>query len=279
MSRAPRPHGTTPRASTASQSAAASSSAEQSSTPSSPVYPVREIMTSTPSSSPSSWVNAGFSSSPSRSSEPRALHGDEAVIVGGVPHLGAAWLALLQPLVDGGAVRGVADDEVLAMRDAVHDHVVDDAAPLVRQERVLGVAVLEFVEVVREHLLQEPRRARPVDVDLAHVRDVEGARIRSDGAMLLDHADVLNGHLVPGEGHDARAESDVALVQRRARERRGLHVGDSIGCGLDHSACNGSRAGRDRNEHSGREADAYQRFSRDGNPRERTPVLRRISPP
>ena len=48
-----------------------------------------------------------------------------------------------------------------------------------------------------------------------------------NSAVLLDDARVLDGHLVAGEGHHARAERDVALVERRARERRGLHGGDS----------------------------------------------------
>ena len=61
---------------------------------------------------------------------------------------------------------------------------------------------------------------RAVDVDLAHVRDVERAGVRPDGPVLGDHALVLHGHLVAGEGHHARAERDVARVQRRAQERR-----------------------------------------------------------
>jgi hypothetical protein len=156
-----------------------------------------------------------------------ALHGDEAVLVGRVAHLGAAWLTRLQPLEDGRAIRRVHDEVVLPVREPVDDEIVDDPAALVRQERVLRLAVPDAIEVVREHSLEERVRARPVHVDLAHVRDVERAGVGPHCAVLLDDACVLDGHLVPREGHHARAESDVALVQRRARERRGLHGGDS----------------------------------------------------
>ena len=106
------------------------------------------------------------------------------------------------------------------MAEAVRDEVVDDPARLVREQRVLRLAVFEPVDVVREHRLQELLRGRAVDVDLAHVRDVERSRVGSNGPVLGDDALVLDGHLVAGEGHHARTERDVALVERRAQERR-----------------------------------------------------------
>ena len=90
----------------------------------------------------------------------------------------------------------------------------------VGQQRVLRLAVLEAVDVVREHRLEERLRARAVHVDLAHVRDVERARVRSHRLVLLDDARVLDGHLVAGEGHHARPEGDVAIEERRAPQRR-----------------------------------------------------------
>ena len=150
----------------------------------------------------------------------RALHGDEAVLVGRVAHLAAARLALLEPGVDGGAIRRVDDEVELPVGEAVRDEVVDDPARLVREERVLRVAVGEPVDVVREHRLQERLRGRAVDVDLAHVRDVERAGVGPDGLVLGDDALVLHGHLVAGERHHARTERDVARIQRRAQERR-----------------------------------------------------------
>ena len=150
----------------------------------------------------------------------RPLYRHEAVLVRGVAHLAATRLALLQPVVDRGAIRRVDDEIELAVREAVGDEVVDDATDLVRQQGVLRLSVAELVDVVREHRLQERLRRRPVDVDLSHVRDVERPRVGADCFVLGDHALVLHRHLVAGEGHHARAERDVARIQRRAQERR-----------------------------------------------------------
>jgi hypothetical protein len=55
-----------------------------------------------------------------RQSEPlegaRALDGDEGVVVGGIPDLTAARLTLLDPRVVGLPVRGVDDEQELAVR-------------------------------------------------------------------------------------------------------------------------------------------------------------------
>ena len=48
---------------------------------------------------------------------------------------------------------------------------------------------------------------------------------RADGAVLRDHALVLDRHLPAGERHDPRPGGDVALVERRPQER--LHEPDS----------------------------------------------------
>ena len=150
----------------------------------------------------------------------RALDGDKAVLVGRVAHLAPARLALLQPGVDGGAIRRVDHEIELPVGEAVRDEVVDDPARLVREERVLRLAVGQLVDVVREDRLQERLPGRAVDVDLPHVRDVECAGVGPDCLVLGDHALVLHGHLVAGERHHARAERDVARIQRRAQERR-----------------------------------------------------------
>ena len=150
----------------------------------------------------------------------RSLHRDEPVLVGGVAHLAAAWLALLQPVVDGRPIRRIDDEVELPVAEAVRDEVVDDPSGVVREQRVLRLAVTELVDVVGEHRLEELLRRRSVDMDLAHVRDVEGAGIQTNGPVLGNHALVLHGHLVAGEGNHARTERHVALEERRAQERR-----------------------------------------------------------
>ena len=81
-----------------------------------------------------------------------------------------------------------------------------------------AVAVRELVDVVREHRLEEGLR-RPVDVDLAHVRDVEGAGVSPHRLVLGNDTSYWTG-ISAGERHHARAELDMARVQGRTQERR-----------------------------------------------------------
>jgi hypothetical protein len=156
----------------------------------------------------------------------RALYRDECILVGGVTYLGSARLALLEPLVDRLAIRRVDDEEVLPVREAIGDQVVEDSAALVRQQRVLRLAVGDALEIVLEHLLKEGKRSRAVHVELPHVGHVERAGVRAYSAVLGDHALVLDGHLPTCERNHPRARVDVARVQRRALQR-GLHGRDS----------------------------------------------------
>ena len=86
------------------------------------------------------------------------------------------------------------------------------------EERVLRSARLDPVEVVREQALEQLVGARALDLELAHVRDVEDAAVRPHGAMLGDDAVVLDRQFPAGEGDHASAGLDVAVVQRRAEQ-------------------------------------------------------------
>ncbi len=99
--------------------------------------------------------------------------------------------------------------------EPVRDQVVDDAAAVVRQQRVLGLAVRESREIVREQALEQLGLPRAFDVELSHVRNVEDSTFAADGKVLGDHAVVLDGHLPAGEGNHAGTERDVAVVQGR----------------------------------------------------------------
>jgi hypothetical protein len=148
----------------------------------------------------------------------RPLHGEQPVLVGAVGDLGAARLALLQPLEVRTRVRRVDDEQVPELGDPVGDQVVDDAAALVREQRVLRLSVADLREVVREERLEKRRHLGPLDLDLAHVRDVEDAAVGPHRPVLRDHALVLHGHLPAGERNHASAGGDVPLVERRAKE-------------------------------------------------------------
>ena len=176
----------------------------------------------------------------------RALYRDQPVVVGDVTDVGSTHLALLEPRVVRLAVRGVDDQEVVEPLELVDDQVVDDPAALVRQERVLGAARLDPAEVVREQPLEQFGRPGAVDLELAHVRDVERAGVLAHRPVLLDHALVLDGHLPAGERHHPRPEGDVAVVQRGAAER--LHRG---GC---YCGCAGCRSASRRGGTTARRA-------------------------
>ena len=149
------------------------------------------------------------------------LHGEESALARDVAHVRATRLALLQPLIVVARVRRVDDQEVPARLEPVDDQVVDDAATLVREERVLRTSDLDPVEVVREQALEEVLRVRALDLELTHVRDVEDAAVRADGPMLFEHAGVLHRHVPAGERHHPCAERHVTVMKRCLR--KGLH--------------------------------------------------------
>ena len=146
------------------------------------------------------------------------MNGEQRVLVRLVAHRRPALLALGEPLERRLAIPRVDDEQVVGRRDAIRDQVVDDAAALVREQRVLRLAVADPIEIVRQRALEHGVRGRPLDVQLPHVRDIEDAPAVSHSQVLGDHAFVLDGHLPAGERHQPRAERDVASVERRAPE-------------------------------------------------------------
>ena len=142
----------------------------------------------------------------------RALDGEERPLRRDVMRLG-------EQSVIGLDVRRVHDQEVGVGTAPVGDQVVADPTLVVREQGVLGATGLDPVQVVREARLEVLVRPVPVELELSHVGDVEHARRGADGAMLVADRRVLNRHFPSGERHEARAESGVALVQRRAPER------------------------------------------------------------
>ena len=101
-------------------------------------------------------------------------------------------------------VGGVGDDQVAVAAEPVGEEVVEDAAVLVAEARVLGAADLDLGDVVGEHPLQERERARPLDLDLAHVRDVEHPGVGPHRRVLLADPLVGDRHLPAGEGNELR---------------------------------------------------------------------------
>jgi hypothetical protein len=136
-----------------------------------------------------------------------------------------------QPVVVGVDPRGVDDEQDVIVGEPVGDQVVDRAAVLVQEQRVLRLARLDPVDVVGEHPLHERDRAGAAHLELAHVRHVEEAGMGADGLVLRDDALVLHGHLPPGEGNHPRPRCHMAVAERRVPETLGrVHPGaQSIG--------------------------------------------------
>lgn len=120
-------------------------------------------------------------------------------------------------LVDAG---GVDDEKKPFLARTVDDEVIDDAALFVEKEGVVPFPDGEGGDVVGEESVEPVHRSGALDLEFAHVRDVEDPYRISHRLMLGDDALVLDGHFPAGEGHDAGAEGEVAVVKGRA-----MHAG------------------------------------------------------
>ena len=114
------------------------------------------------------------------------------------------------------------EHEVVA---AIGDHeVVEDAAPVVRQERIALASRLQSEDVDGNQRLQRQRgvldpAALGPHGDLAHMRDVEQPGRLPGMQMLLDDAAVvLQRHRISGEGHHPRAVALMPCGERRGPE-------------------------------------------------------------
>ena len=83
--------------------------------------------------------------------------------------------------------------------------------------------------VVARDVLDGLERVAAGDLDLAHVADVEEARARPDGLMLVDDAGVFDGHVPAAVLDHAGAERPVARVERGLPERAGERLRHSLG--------------------------------------------------
>ena len=101
---------------------------------------------------------------------------------------------------------------------AIERHVIDDAAFLVAEESVANASRLERRDRSAQQSLGGCDRAGALQVDLAHVGDVEEASSLAYGAMLLQDRSVLDGHRIAGELHETGPEPLMGTVQGGALE-------------------------------------------------------------
>ena len=124
-------------------------------------------------------------------------------------------------------VRGIAYDEEAHGIEPVDVGVIDDAAVVVAEERVVAAAFIQRRDVVGHGAAHRARGIGAGDEEAAHVRDIEDAGAVSDGVVLFDDAPVLDGHRPSGEGDDARALALVQVEQwclAQSRRRGGGHL-------------------------------------------------------
>ena len=115
------------------------------------------------------------------------------------------------------AVGGVDDEQELVLDEAVQVGVVDRAASLGGDDRVLRLQRVQRLAVVRQDVLEEGDGAAPAEHEAPHVRDVEQA-CGAPGREVLgdDPGRILHGHLPAREVDELRAGGGVPLVERRA---------------------------------------------------------------
>jgi len=110
------------------------------------------------------------------------------------------------------ARRGIHHRAEEALREVIHDEVVDHAAALIQHAAVERLARrLELRYVVGEQLSEERAHLRALQVDDAHVRDVEHARGAAHRVVLADLRAVLHRHVPATEVDHAGAELLVQL--------------------------------------------------------------------
>ena len=93
----------------------------------------------------------------------------------------------------------------LAPAPVVDDQVVADAAGLVEQHRVAGLAGADAEQIGGHQALQGIFDAIAPQAQHPHVGDIENAAVAAHGGVLGHQAGKLHGHLPAGEGHHPAA--------------------------------------------------------------------------
>ena len=116
-------------------------------------------------------------------------------------------------------VRGIDDQQVVAIGEAVDEHVVDEGALGCGERRVLRLSVFQLRGVVGDDVLHRRQGVGPGQLNLPHVRHVEQAGGGAHGQMFGRDAAVFHGHVPATVRHHAGAEGDVSGVQGSLLQR------------------------------------------------------------
>ena len=138
----------------------------------------------------------------------------------------------LEPFEPGGECVGhdrrvarVGDDQEALLAEPVDDEVVDDPAVGGADHRVLGATDGQGGRIRDQRRGEGQAGLRAVDVELAHVRQVEQADSLADRPMLVDDRAVLDRHQPATEFDQPRTEVAVGIGQGGEVDRRLEGVG------------------------------------------------------
>ena len=111
-------------------------------------------------------------------------------------------------------VRSVRNDHEFLIAQTVSNQVVNDAALVVDQDRVLCLTDLQDGHVRHQSVIQERARIRTGHTELTHVGQVENTGTSTDSLMLSNVISVLQGHIPAAEVGERSAKLLVDRVQR-----------------------------------------------------------------
>ena len=122
-------------------------------------------------------------------------------------------------------VRRVPDEQVALPVEPVHVRVIDDAALLVAEQRVMPATLGDLRDVVGERTPQEALCVAADDEQPSHMGHVEHTGGAPYRMVLLDNPPVLDGQQPAAEVDDAAALLFVQVEERRLAKRRRVDVG------------------------------------------------------
>ena len=118
-------------------------------------------------------------------------------------------------------VGGVCADKDVAVRNFVDQDVVHETAMIVEQAGILSLALIEPGDGVGGECIGALDRSRSVNLDLAHVADIEQSDGLADSIVLVDDAGILDGHVPAAEIDHFGSHLAVYRIQRSSLERGG----------------------------------------------------------
>ncbi len=121
-------------------------------------------------------------------------------------------------------VAGIDDDDVERLSVGIviiaHQHVVENAADVVRDQRIADLAQLHVGHAAGEQFGQKDGRAGPLEPQPAHVRNIGDGHGISRGVVFLDDRSILHRHGPAGEIDHPSAVGHVPIKKRGSQQVR-----------------------------------------------------------